>query len=276
MRPPGLTRWPPTSTPATVLIEELGTEPGAELQELHQQILAADPALAAPKTWGGRGRAALPCGCPSAAAGVAAHFTGRGARAGGTVQDAGPAGEQEPGSLVISVISAIGGMAGVGKTALAVHWAHQVAHRFGDGQLYVNLRGFDPVASPATPEEAIRGLLDGLAVPAAQIPPGLAAQAALYRSLLAGQRMLIVLDNARDEQQVRPLLPADPGCLVLITSRRQLAGLAATDGARLLTLDVLSPAEARQMLTARLGADRAGRRPRRGHPDRRRCARTCR
>ena len=152
-------------------------------------------------------------------------------------------------------------MAGVGKTALAVHWAHQVAHRFADGQLYVNLRGFDPAGSPATPDEAIRELLDGLAVPAAQIPPGLPAQAALYRSLLAGRRMLVVLDNARDEQQVRPLLPGGPGCLVLITSRRQLAGLAATDGARLLTLDVLPPAEARQMLTARLGAGRAAAEP---------------
>ena len=148
-------------------------------------------------------------------------------------------------------------MAGVGKTALVMHWAHQAAPRLGDGQLYVNLRGFDPAASPATPEEAIRELLDGLAVPAAQIPSGLPAQAALYRTLLAGRHLLIVLDNARDEQQVRPLLPADPRCLVLITSRRPLAGLAATDGARLLTLDLLPPAEAREMLTACLGADRA-------------------
>jgi DNA-binding SARP family transcriptional activator len=236
-----------------ILVGELGTEPGADLQALHQQILAADPALAASKaasaTADGAGSAA-----PRQLPGVAAHFTGREGELADLSRVLDQAGEQAPGTVVIS---AIGGMAGVGKTALAVHWAHQVAPRFGDGQLYVNLRGFDPAATPATPEQAIRELLDGLAVPASQIPPGLPAQAGLYRSLLAGRRMLIVLDNARDEQQLRPLLPADPRCLVLITSRRQLAGLAATDGARLLTLDVLSPAEAHQMLTACFGADRA-------------------
>jgi DNA-binding SARP family transcriptional activator len=240
-----------------VLVEELGTEPGVDLQALHQQILTADPALAAPKApptaAGGAGWAA-----PRQLPGVAAHFTGREGELAGLSRVLGQAGEQAPGTVVISAIS---GMAGVGKTALAVHWAHQVAHRFGDGQLYVNLRGFDPAVSPATPEEAIRELLDGLAVPVDRIPPGLAAQTGLYRSLLAGRRMLIVLDNARDEQQVRPLLPAGPGCLVVITSRRELAGLAATDGARLLTLDVLPPAEARQMLTARLGVGRAAAEP---------------
>jgi DNA-binding SARP family transcriptional activator/tetratricopeptide (TPR) repeat protein len=236
-----------------VLVEELGTEPGINLQALHQQILTADPALATHKassaTAGGAAWAA-----PRQLPGVAAHFTGREGELAELSRVLDQAGQQAPGTVIIS---AIGGMAGVGKTALAVHWAHQVAHRFGDGQLYVNLRGFDPVVSPAAPEEAIRELLDGFAVPVEQIPSGLAAQAGLYRSLLAGRRMLIVLDNARDEQQVRPLLAAHPGCLVLITSRRELAGLAATDGARLLTLDVLAPAEARQMLTARLGTDRA-------------------
>lgn len=238
-----------------ILVEEVGTEPGADLQALHRQILNADPALAAPKAPPALvhdASAAIPRQLP----GVAAYFTGRESELAELSRLMDQSGRQAPGTLAIGVISAIGGMAGVGKTALAMHWAHQVAPRFRDGQLYVNLRGFDP-ASPATPDEAIRELLDGLAVPAAQIPSGLAARAALYRTLLADRRMLIVLDNARDEQQVRPLLPATPSCLVLITSRRQLAGLAATDGARLLTLDVLSPAEARQMLTARLGTDRA-------------------
>ena len=149
----------------------------------------------------------------------------------------------------------------MGKTALALHWAHQVAGRFGDGQLYVNLRGFDPSGTPAAPAAAIRGFLDALGVAAERIPASPEAQAGLYRSLLAGRRMLIVLDNARDEQQVRPLLPASPGSLVLVTSRSQLAGLAAADGARLLTLDVLRHAEAVQLLAARLGTARAAAEP---------------
>jgi tetratricopeptide (TPR) repeat protein/transcriptional regulator with XRE-family HTH domain len=158
------------------------------------------------------------------------------------------------------VISAIGGTAGVGKTALAVRWAHQVAERFPDGQLHVNLRGFDPSDTPATPAEAIRGFLDTLGVPPERIPPQFDAQAGLYRSLLADKRMLILADNARDEQQVRPLLPASPGSLVLVTSRSQLAGLAA-DGARLLTLDVLTHNEAVALLTARIGAARVAAEP---------------
>jgi tetratricopeptide (TPR) repeat protein/transcriptional regulator with XRE-family HTH domain len=160
------------------------------------------------------------------------------------------------GSPSAVVISAIGGMAGVGKTALAVCWAHQVADRFPDGQLYVNLRGFGPTGAPVTPAEAVRLFLDGLGAAPERIPAGLDAQAALYRALLAGRRMLIVLDNARDPAQVRPLLPGAPRCLVLVTSRNQLTGLAAADGANLLTLDVLSDAEARELLERRLGPGR--------------------
>jgi tetratricopeptide (TPR) repeat protein len=159
------------------------------------------------------------------------------------------------------VISAIGGMAGVGKTALAVHFAHQVAARFPDGQLYVNLRGFDPSGQPVSPESAIRRFLDALAVPAEQIPANLDAQAGLYRSLLAGRRVLIVADNARDAEQVRPLLPGTPGSLVLITSRNQLPSLAAAEGARLIDLDVLTDAEARQLLAAQLGSDQVDAEP---------------
>ena len=160
-----------------------------------------------------------------------------------------------------SEIVLISGMAGVGKTALAVHWAHQVAERFPDGQLYVNLHGYDPSGAPLRPAEAIRGFLDALGVPAARIPAGTQAQAGLYRSLLAGQRMLILLDNARDAAQVRPLLPGSAGCLVLVTSRSQLTGLAAADGARLLTLDVLADAEARALLSRRLGSERVAAEP---------------
>jgi transcriptional regulator with XRE-family HTH domain len=154
-----------------------------------------------------------------------------------------------------ALISAISGTAGVGKTALAVHWAHRVAERFPDGQLYVNLRGFDPSGAPVEPAEAIRGFLDAFGTSAGRIPGGPDAQAALYRSLLAGRRMLIILDNARDEAQVRPLLPGSAPCLVVVTSRRQLAGLAATECAQLLNLDVLTHAEAHEMLSRRLGPE---------------------
>jgi tetratricopeptide (TPR) repeat protein/transcriptional regulator with XRE-family HTH domain len=159
------------------------------------------------------------------------------------------------------VITAIDGTAGVGKTALAVYWAHQAANQFPGGQLYVNLRGFDPSRKPMPSAEAIRNLVDALGVPAERIPASPDAQAALYRSLLAGKRMLVVLDNARDAQQVRPLLPGSAGCLVVITSRSQLSGLVAAEGVRALTLDLLTDAEARELLSLRLGAERVSAEP---------------
>jgi tetratricopeptide (TPR) repeat protein/transcriptional regulator with XRE-family HTH domain len=160
-----------------------------------------------------------------------------------------------------AVIAAISGTAGVGKTALAVQWAHQVASRFPDGQLYINLRGFDPSGARVEPADAIRAFLDALGLPADAVPARLDAQVGLYRSLLAERRMLVVLDNARDTSQVRALLPGSSGCLALITSRNQLTGLAAGDGAHQMTLDVMMAAEACALLVGRLGADRAGREP---------------
>jgi tetratricopeptide (TPR) repeat protein len=157
------------------------------------------------------------------------------------------------------MISAIDGSAGIGKTALAVHWAHQVAERFPDGQLHVDLRGFDPGCSPLPPSEAIRGFLDALGVPPVQIPASPEALTARYRSLLAGRRMLVLLDNARDASQVRPLLPAAPGCLVIVTSRTRLLSLVAAEGAHPLTLDLLTVAEARELLARRMGARRFSR-----------------
>jgi tetratricopeptide (TPR) repeat protein/transcriptional regulator with XRE-family HTH domain len=155
------------------------------------------------------------------------------------------------------VITVIGGTAGVGKTALALHWAHQLASMFPDGQLYANLRGFDPSGQPADPADVIRGFVGALQVHPERIPADLEGLAALFRSLLADRRMLVFLDNASDVAQVRPLLPASPECLVIVTSRRELAALAACEGARLLSLDVLTEAEANELLAVRLGTQRA-------------------
>jgi tetratricopeptide (TPR) repeat protein len=160
------------------------------------------------------------------------------------------------------VISAIGGTAGVGKTALALHWAHKVASRYPDGQLYANLRGFDAGSSAsADPADVLRGFLDALGVHPDRLPADTDGLAALYRSVLARRRMLVLLDNAADAAQVRPLLPASPDCLVIVTSRRELSALAAREGARLLLLDVLSEKEAGELLVARLGRERAAAEP---------------
>jgi hypothetical protein len=158
-------------------------------------------------------------------------------------------------------ICAIDGIAGIGKTAFAIHWAHQVAKHFEDGQLYLNLHGFDSSASAMPPADALGALLYSLGLPAGHIPDGLDARAGMYRSVLAGKHVLVVLDNARDVEQVRPLLPGSPGCLVIATSRNPLAGLAMTEGARLLTLKLPSVLTAREMLERRLGADRVAPEP---------------
>ncbi len=151
------------------------------------------------------------------------------------------------------VISAISGTAGVGKTALAMHWAHQVAGQFPGGQLYVNLRGYDP-GPPAPAQDALAGFLRALGVPGQDIPAGLDERAARYRSLLAGRQVLVVLDNARDVEQVRPLLPGAPGCLAVVTSRDALAGLIARDGAERLELDLLPQANAVGLLRSLIGS----------------------
>jgi DNA-binding SARP family transcriptional activator len=156
---------------------------------------------------------------------------------------------EAPATVVIS------GMPGIGKTALAVHWAHKVAGRFPGGRLHVGLRGFDPVEAPLDPAEALRGMLAALGVPPARMPGCTDSLAGLYRSLLAGRRLLVVLDDAADTEQIRPLLPASPGSLTLVTSRNGLSGLIAS-GAHPLRLGLPSTADARAMLAARLGHDR--------------------
>jgi DNA-binding SARP family transcriptional activator/Tfp pilus assembly protein PilF len=181
--------------------------------------------------------------------GAVPHFAGRAAELAELTRRLDGAGERTPETVVIS---AIGGTAGVGKTALAVRWAHQVADRFPDGQLYVNLRGYDP-DQPVTAADALAGFLNALGVAGPDLPAGADERAARYRSLLAGQRMLVVLDNAREVEQVRLLLPGAPGCVVLVTSRDSLAGLVARHGASRLDLDLLPQGDAVALLRALIG-----------------------
>jgi tetratricopeptide (TPR) repeat protein len=259
------------------LAGELGADPGPQLAALHQQILRADPALAAPPAAarGATPGAGTAPGVPRAApppprelpADVPA-FTGRAAElaeldrllatpalgpdTGAGAGRAAGAGAGD-GRVTAAVISAVSGTPGVGKTALAVHWAHRVADRFPDGQLYVNLRGYD-LGEPATAAEALAGFLRALGVAGQDIPPEPGQCAAKYRSLLAGRRTLVVLDNARHAEQVRPLLPGTPGCAVLVTSRDSLAGLVARDGAARLDLDPLPLEDAVSLLRELIGA----------------------
>jgi DNA-binding SARP family transcriptional activator/tetratricopeptide (TPR) repeat protein len=236
------------------LADELGVEPGPELQSLHQRVLAGDPDLAAPRqvapAWRGThgGARVVPRQLPASPP----HFAGRTAELKALDELVSRATDGD-GRGAVWVLA---GPAGVGKTTLAVHWAHRVADRFPDGQLYVNLRGFAPEGRPVTAAEALRGLLRAMGVLLAQIPESLDAQAALYRSMLAGKRMLVLIDNAADAGQVRPLLPGGTGCAVLVTSRSQLTGLVAVEGAHPLGLAVMSETEACELLVGRLGAQR--------------------
>jgi DNA-binding SARP family transcriptional activator/tetratricopeptide (TPR) repeat protein len=232
------------------LVAEFGVEPGPQLRLLHEQVLRNDPVLAGPAASSPMPvrPAHLPCDV--------AGFTGRTRHLqalDGLVDD-------EPGPRTL-VISAIAGTAGVGKTALAVHWAHHVKDRFPDGQLYVNLRGFDPGGAVMDPAEAVRRFLDALAVPPQRIPVDPDAQASLYRSLLADKKMLVLLDNAANSDQVTPLLPGTAGCLVLVTSRNRLSGLVATVGAHPIPLDLLAVDEARDLLARRIGVRRVAAEP---------------
>jgi tetratricopeptide (TPR) repeat protein len=161
----------------------------------------------------------------------------------------------------VVLISAIDGPAGVGKSTLAVNWAHRMRDRFPHGELYINLRGFDPAADPMPPDVALTTFLVALDVPAERIPADVDAQAALFRSLLYGRRMLLLLDNARSTEQVRPLLPASPACLVLVTSRNRLDDLVIREGATRMTLEMLAPSEARDMLSRYIGSERVAAEP---------------
>ncbi|TDC44138.1 BTAD domain-containing putative transcriptional regulator [Micromonospora sp. KC213] len=228
------------------LTRDLGVEPGDELHRVHRAVLA-DGMPAAPSAPDGSCSRQLPAPVP--------HFTGRTREL--AALDA--LLESRHDGVAIAVIS---GAPGAGKTALTVHWAHRVTDHFPDGQLFVNLRGFDTSGAAMEPADALRRLLVGLGVPASRLPAALDEQSALLRTVVAPRRVLIVLDNARDAAQVRPLLPGVPGCLVLVNSRDQLPGLVAGHGAMPLPLGRPSAAEAREFLARRLGSGRVAGEPR--------------
>jgi DNA-binding SARP family transcriptional activator/tetratricopeptide (TPR) repeat protein len=250
------------------LADELGVEPGHDLQEARRRVIGETPAAqirpagppgsgrqsgakphagvgmraGTPPAWPSTRPAQLPADLP--------FFVGRQnelVMASQLLTDL----ERRDGVMII----AIEGMPGIGKTALAVHAAHRFAGSFPDGQLYVNLRGFDPDGRTVDPAEALAGLLRALGVPAGDLPAELDDRAALYRSVLARRRVLVVLDNARDAAQVRPLLPGTTACLAMVTSRDSLSGLTVTHGARPLRVPLFEPEQAREYLIRRLGRD---------------------
>lgn len=224
-----------------LLARDLGLDPEGRLLRLEEAILRSDPNL----DW--RGHACVRVSPAQLPAGIA-DFTGR---AGELAQLAGLVPDGSAPAIVV-----ITGLAGVGKTALALHHAHLVADRFADGQLYVDLGGF-PAGEPLAPLEILGRILRGLGAAPQSIPNDLDEASALYRSLLAGRQALVVLDDAASAEQARPLIPGSAGCLTLITSRRRLAGLVARNGARRITLDGLSPEDAAGVVANVVGLERA-------------------
>ncbi|MET9856282.1 BTAD domain-containing putative transcriptional regulator [Streptomyces sp. NPDC006450] len=228
-----------------LLADELGVDPRPELAELQQRILRADSELARAED---PAPAAAPVHVrPAQLPATVSDFTGRSS----FVRDLGEILTGAEGQVM--AVSALAGIGGVGKTTLAVHVAHAARPHFPDGQLYVDLQGTE--ARPAEPEAVLGSFLRALGTPDASIPDSPAERAALYRSTLDGRRVLVLLDNARDAAQVRPLLPGTAGCAALVTSRVRMAGLA---GAHLVDLDVMSPDEALQLFTRIVGAERVG------------------
>jgi DNA-binding SARP family transcriptional activator/Tfp pilus assembly protein PilF len=233
----------------SVLSNELGIEPGPRLRAVHERILQSDPDLLTTRPPTPRASVATPAQLPADLPTFAGRRTDL-KRIDATL----PTTE----AVAVTVIT---GMAGVGKTTLAVRWAHQVAPRFPDGAIYLDLHGFGPADEVVQPGEAVSTVLTAFGVRHEHIPASSAAQAALYRSVLADRRVLLLLDNARDADQVRPMLPGTPGCLVIVTSRDQLTGLIARDGARPVHLDALPEDEAREFLVGRMGEDRMAAEP---------------
>jgi DNA-binding SARP family transcriptional activator/tetratricopeptide (TPR) repeat protein len=235
----------------TRLADEIGTSPAPPLVDLYAAMLRRDPELAAPPT--PAPPAPMP-GSPAQLPGAPGWFTGRAgdlALLTKALTDGG-VGRSGGSEAVVAIV----GPGGVGKTWLALHWAHQHTARYPDGQLFVDLRGFDPAGEPMPPTTAVHGFLTALGVPSASIPADPHAQVGLYRNSIAGRRMLVVLDNARSSEEVVPLLPGSPTCTVLVTSRDRLPGLVGAHAAHRLLLDVLDPGDARQVLADRLGSER--------------------
>ncbi|MFI6208152.1 BTAD domain-containing putative transcriptional regulator [Streptomyces sp. NPDC051041] len=247
------------------LYRERGARPGAELRAAHERVLRRRTDEPRPATAAG-GEDARP-----AAAGPVPHgpapvtvpaqlpadlpcFFGRDR----PLAQALALAEEPAGALRVL---AIDGIPGIGKTALAVRFAHRVAARFPDGQLFADLGGFAPGGDPADPGDVLHGFLESLGVERRRIPPSTESRAALFRSVLAARKVLVVLDNALDLAQVRPLLPGTPLCMVVVTGRRRLSGLAAAYGARLVGLQVPSAAEAAGCFLRRLGPAHRGARP---------------
>ncbi|AXG79549.1 AfsR/SARP family transcriptional regulator [Streptomyces paludis] len=225
-----------------LLADELGVDPRPELARLHQRILEADALLVGPAEEPATSPAVLrPAQLPA----TVPDFTGRAA----FVQELGDRLATPEGAVM--AVSAIAGIGGVGKTTLAIHVAHAARAHFPDGQLYVDLQGAGPRA--AEPETVLASFLRALGMSAAAIPDSLEDRSALYRSTLDGRRVLVLLDNARDAAQVRPLLPGTDGCAAVVTSRGRMVDLA---GAHLVDLDVMSPDEALQLFTRIIGHER--------------------
>ncbi|MFC9177044.1 MULTISPECIES: BTAD domain-containing putative transcriptional regulator [Streptomyces] len=254
---------------STSLVQELGVGPGAGLQRLHEQILAghSQPGRPPRPRRGDSTRPVTTLPTPRTAAATSASpaprqlphairdFTGRTDHL-AALDALLPPGGEELGSGQAVVISALDGSGGVGKTTLAVYWAHRVQHRFPDGTLHTDLRGYGP-GRPATAAEVLDDFLVALGVPPAAVPAGTGARSGLYRTMAAGRRILIVLDNANSSEQVRALLPGTPGCMVLVTSRDSLSGLVVTEAAHRLTVDVLTNSEATALVVGIIGPHRA-------------------
>ncbi|HEX4221309.1 MAG TPA: BTAD domain-containing putative transcriptional regulator, partial [Pseudonocardiaceae bacterium] len=229
------------------LADELGADPGTSLRELDRRMRADDSISPDTNT------SPVPRQLPAAPG----SFTGRTDELAAMTKILDNA--TDIGGTVI--ISAIAGTGGIGKTWLTLHWAHQQRERFPDGQLFVDLRGFSPENQPVTPRVALQGFLDALGVAPDQVPTTLDRQTALWRTLVADKRMLIVLDNAASTEQILPLLPGGSASTVLVNSRDQLSGLITGHGAHRVVLDSLTAADARDLLHARLDPRRLATEP---------------